>query len=161
MSQITATAVRLREICNRYGDHPAARGAAELDIARIKQTFEELRFPLPDALIEVYRTTVAIPGVLNSMPVLAAPCPFASKETAPYVVSLINQIDESDEEEALWLGFGNEGSLIIDIDGKCALEARRRTDGTVELIDPMSFEDAFLAYVMCHEAELFDEFTSK
>lgn len=158
MSPITAAAIRLRDICNRHGDHPAARGAADDDIALIKRTFADLHFPLPDALIEVYRTTLAIPGVLNDMPVLMAPCPFTSKETAGYVRSLINQADTSDKEGAVWLGHGNEGSLIIDIDGQCALGARRRADGTVELIDPMPFEDAFLAYVARHEAELFDEF---
>jgi len=73
---ITDAASHLAEIFTRLGDHPSARGATEGEIEDIKRTFAELEFPLPVDLLDVYRTTLAIAGVLNHNPVLAAPCIF-------------------------------------------------------------------------------------
>ncbi len=158
MNRVTEAAIKLRDTCNLYGDHSAARGASEEEVILIKQTFAELRFPLPDALLDVYRTTLAIPGVLNDHPVLCAPCVFASRETAPYVSFLINQMEDSDEEGILWLGYGNKAELMIDTDGQCAVDVIHRDEFNFELVDPADFETAFLTFVARHEAEILAAF---
>jgi hypothetical protein len=157
MTPIEEAAIGLKEICTRYGEHAPARGATDAEINEIKQTFTDLEFPLPAGLLEVYRVTLAIPGVLNDEPVLGAPCIFSGPSIG-FVSFLIDQEDDVDTEGVLWLGRGNEGDLIIDRDGQCALVPEFQSDRSVQLINPTDFETAFLSYVSAHEAELNREF---
>ena len=158
MTTITKAATRLRDLCTRHGDHPAARGATEDEIAAIKETFATLEFPLPSSLLDVYRITLGVPGVLNDQPVLMAPCTFSQPKVIGHVRFLSRQLEDSRKEGVLWLGHGNEADLIIDRDGQCALEPEFQDDGTVRLLEPTDFEAAFLAYVERHVAEITEEF---
>lgn len=157
MTAITDAAKQLAEIFTRLGDNPSARGATEAEIEDIKKTFAELEFPLPADLLDVYRTTLAIAGVLNHHPVLAAPCIFGGPPIGQ-VTFLINQDEDADEEGVLWLGTGNRSDLIIDRNGRCGTVPEFQEDGTVRLKDPTDFETAFIAYVQSQEAELLAEF---
>jgi len=157
MTTITDSARRLAEIFTRHGDHPVARGATDKEIDDIKKTFAELEFPLPTGLLDVYKITLAIPGLLNSDPVLGGPCIFAGPPVGQ-ITFLINQDDDADEEGVLWLGHGNKGDLIIDRDGQCGNEPDFQDDRTIRIKNPTDFETAFVAYVRSQEAELLAEF---
>jgi hypothetical protein len=157
MTAITEAAIRLRDICSRYGEHPATRGAIDAEFEAIRETFAALEFPLPSALLDVYRVTLGIPGVMNDEPVLLAPCIFNDPCSA-FTSSLKNQEDDAFNEGVLWLGRGNKGDLILDRDGQCALAPEFLEDGTIRLVSPTSFESAFLAYVDRHVAEIQAEF---
>lgn len=153
MTTIIEAAIRLKDICSRYGEHPATRGAGDIEIRHVKETFAALEFPLPSGLLEVYKVTLAIPGVVNLDPVLAAPCIFRDP-SFPYVTCLINQEDDAFDEGVLWLGYGNKADLIIDRDGQCGFVPISQEDGTIRLVDPTDFETAFLAYVDIHVTEI-------
>ena len=157
MTVTTDAAKHLAEIFTRHGVHPSARGATEAEIEDIKRTFTELEFPLPTDLLDVYRTTLAIAGVVNLDPVLTAPCIFGGPP-AGQVTFLISEEDDADKEGVLWLGTGNKSDLIIDRDGQCGTEPDFQDDGTVLIKNPTDFETAFVAYVRNQEAELLAEF---
>jgi hypothetical protein len=157
---MTATidaATHLAEIFTRHGVNPSARGATEAEIEDIKRTFAELEFPLPADLLDVYRVTLAIAGVVNCDPVLAAPCIFSGPPVGQ-VTFLMNEDEDADEEGVLWLGTGNRSDLIIDRDGRCGTVPDFQEDGTVRLKDPTDFETAFIAYVQSQEEELLAEY---
>ena len=158
MTTITDAALRLKDICNRFGDDPAARGALDEEFDSIRQTFTMLEFPLPSALLDVYRVTIGIPGVLNSEPVLMTPCRFLAPPFVRHIHFLSSELEDSRKEGVLWLGRGNKGDLIIDRDGQCALEPEFLENGTIRLVDPTDFETAFLAYVERHEKEIREAF---
>ena len=157
MTLVTNAAIRLRDVCNEHGDEPAAPGATDEQILLIKRTFSDLGFPLPTALLDVYRVTLAIPGILRDDSVLHAPCVFDHLEVGD-VRFLVNEKEDADKEDVLWLGRGNDGDLIIDRDGKVSAEPEFQDDGSVRLVDPTDFEAAFMAYVRAHETELRREF---
>lgn len=137
---------------------PAARGASAAETAAIRATFAQLGFPLPTALLEVYDRTLGIPGLLNDMPILAAPCDFAAPETTGNLRFLIDEAEDAEREGALWLGHGNDGDLMIDRDGRCGLDMEFLNDGRVHVDAMDGFEAAFVAYVERHLAELRNEF---
>lgn len=157
MTTITEAVTHLRDICNEHGEEPAAPGATDEQIALIKQTFTELGFPLPTALLEVYRVTLAIPGILRDDSVLHAPCVFDHPEIGD-VRFLVNEREDADKEGVLWLGRGSGADLIIDRDGQCALVPEFQDDGTVRLVNPTDFDAAFLDYASTQEAEIREEF---
>lgn len=157
MTLVTDAAIRLRDVCNENGDEPAAPGATDEQIVLIKRMFSDLGFPLPTALLDVYRVTLAIPGILRDDSVLHAPCVFDHLEVGD-VRFLVNEKEDADKENVLWLGRGTTDDLIIDRSGKVATEPDFQDDGSVLLVDPTDFETAFMAYVRTQEAELRSEF---
>jgi hypothetical protein len=157
LDQVRVAAMQLTALCTRFGEHPCARGALASDIKGIEETFADLSFPLPDALIEVYRLTLGIPGILNDEPILWSPCNFTGPHIG-FVAFLIDQDEDVNKEGVLWLGRGNEGDLILDRAGNCSLAPNFQPDGSVLLAAPTSFETAFLAYVEAHISEISREF---
>ena len=159
LDQVRVAAMQLTALCTRFGEHPCARGALASDIKGIEETFADLGFPLPDALIEVYRLTLGIPGILNNDPIIWSPCDFTGPSIG-FMSFLIDQDEDVDKEGVLWLGRGNEGDLMLDRAGNCSLAPSFQPEGSVLLADPTSFETAFLAYVEAHVSEISREFAT-
>jgi hypothetical protein len=157
---ITRAITRLRDLCDEHGEDPAAPGATPEQIADIRRTFCELGFALPAALLEVYRVTLAIPGVFRDGSILHAPCVFDDMQVGD-VRFLINEKEDADKEGVLWLGRGSgDLDLIIDRKGLGALRPEFRDDGTVALINPRNFESAFLDYARAEQARIRKAFES-
>ena len=157
---MTATkdaATHLAELFTRFGDCPAAPGAKEVDIAEIKKVFTEFQLPLPTDLLEVYKITLGIFGVLHCDPVLYSPCIFDGPPFSQ-VDTLIWEQEDAEKKGVLWLGISSKSDLIIDLDGQCGTLPDFHEDGTVGIINPTDFETAFLAYVKDQEAELRNEY---
>jgi hypothetical protein len=159
LDHVRVAAMQLTALSARFGEHPCARGAVASDMEGIRETFAELNFPLPNALIEVYRLTLGIPGILNNDPIIWSPCDFTGPQIG-FVSFLIDQGEDVDKEGVLWLGRGNTGDLILDRAGNCSLAPSFQPDGSVLLADSISFEAAFLAYVEAHIGEISRDFVT-
>jgi hypothetical protein len=146
MKQVRKTAEKLMLICRRHGDFGVAPGATDSQVREIEEVFAQLRYPLPDDLLDLYRLTLGIPGITNDLSILVAPCQF-SWPGIEMLDLLITQRDDPDAADILWLGYGNDGSLIMDRKGRFGVTASRRKGGTAEIVDPTDFPTAFDSFV--------------
>lgn len=159
---MTSTEALVRAMCDayrRFGEHDAAPGATDADVARIKEVFAELDFPLPDALIDIYRITMGIPGLVNEGSLLVAPFNCCGHDIMQWLDRLVTASDTADRENVLFLGFSNQAELLIDRDGRCGTQPDYPETGyRVTLSDPSDFPTAFSRFAQLQLAEIADEF---
>lgn len=159
MTDTVELARELRDAYRRYGERAVAPGATEADLARIKEAFADLGFPLPDTLIDVYRVTMGIPGLLNTGSLLVTPFDCCDDDVLRWLNRLDVANDDAYRTHVLHLGFGNEADLLIDRDGQCGTELDFPDTGyALRLADPTDFPTAFSRFVRVHLAEIEDEY---
>lgn len=159
MTVVIDMATRLVDLCRAYGEIPPERGAKAADLREIRATFARLAFPLPEDLMDVYRVSLAIPGVTNDLPLLSAPCIFDARNGG-FLSHLITQEDDVDRLGVLWLGEGNGASLCINRDGLCDVDPHRQPDGHWCVTQAMSFSDAFCEFARRQIADILEEYSN-